>query len=116
MDKKHNPPRNNKPNQENDKGKHIGTAVIISLALILLCTWVYNTITNSQYTQTTYSDFLVAMENNNLAEVQVKYDRILYMTREEAAKDASQLRACYTGLPVGIDGDALLRELHAMCV
>ena len=116
MDKKHNPPRNNKPNQENDKGKHIGTAVIISLALILLFTWVYNTITNSQYTQTTYSDFLVAMENNNLAEVQVKYDRILYMTREEAAKEASQQRACYTGLPVGIDGDALLRELHAMGV
>ena len=116
MDKKHNPPRNNKPNQENDKGKHIGTAVIISLALILLFTWVYNTITNSQYTPTTYSDFLVAMENNNLAEVQVKYDRILYMTREEAAKEASQQRACYTGLPVGIDGDALLRELHAMGV
>ena len=116
MDKKHNPPRNNKPNQENDKGKHIGTAVIISLALILLFTWVYNSITNGQYTQTTYSDFLVAMENNNLAEVQVKYDRILYMTREEAAKEASQQRACYTGLPVGIDGDALLRELHAMGV
>ena len=116
MDKKHNDPRNNKPNQENDKGKHIGTAVIISLALILLFTWVYNTITNSQYTQTTYSDFLVAMEQGNLAEVEVKYDRILYMTKEEAAKEAAQQRACYTGLPVGIDGDALLRELHAMGV
>ena len=116
MDKKQNDPRGNKPNQENDKGKHIGTAVIISLALILLFTWVYNSITNSQYTQTTYSDFLVAMENNNLAEVEVKYDRILYMTREEAAKEPSQQRACYTGLPVGIDGDALLRELHAMGV
>jgi len=116
MDNKQKDPRNNKPNQENDKGKHIGTAVIISLALILLFTWVYNTITNSQYTQTTYSDFLVAMEQGDLAEVEVKYDRILYMTREEAAKEPSQQRACYTGLPVGIDGDALLRELHAMGV
>jgi len=116
MDNKQKDPRNNKPNQENDKGKHIGTAVIISLALILLFTWVYNTITNSQYTQTTYSDFLVAMEQGDLAEVEVKYDRILYMTREEAAKEPSQQRACYTVLPVGIDGDALLRELHAMGV
>ena len=116
MDNKQKDPRNNKPNQENDKGKHIGTAVIISLALILLFTWVYNTITNSQYTQTTYSDFLVAMEQGDLAEVEVKYDRILYMIREEAAKEPSQQRACYTGLPVGIDGDALLRELHAMGV
>ena len=47
MDKKYTPPRNNKPNQENDKGKHIGTAVIISLALILLFTWVYNSITTA---------------------------------------------------------------------
>ena len=112
MEQKKKDPNNRKPNQEGDRGKHIGTAVIVSLALILLFTWIYNTISDSQYTQTTYTDFLQAMESNNLAEVEVKYDRILYMTREEAAKEPSQQRACYTGLPVGTDGDALLRELH----
>ena len=116
MENNHKNSRKDKPNQEGDRGKHIGTAVIISLALILLFTWVYNTISDSQYTQTTYSEFLVAKETGNLSEVLVKYDRILYMTREEAAKEASQQRACYTGLPVGIDADALLRELHAMGV
>ena len=116
MEHKNKDPNNRKPNQEGDRGKHIGTAVIISLALILLFTWVYNTISNSQYTQTTYSDFLQAMESGNLAEVEVKYDRILYMTKAEAAKEPSQQRACYTGLPVGTDGDALLRELHEMGV
>ena len=116
MDNKKQKPRNNKPGPENDRPKHIGTAVIVSLALILLFTWVYNTISNSQYTQTTYSEFLSAMESGNLEEVEVKFDRILYMTKEEAAKDPSRQRACYTGLPVGIDGDALLRELHTMGV
>ena len=116
MEEKKKNPNNRKPNQEGDRGKHIGTAVIISLALILLFTWVYNAISDSQYTQTTYTDFLQAMESGNLAEVEVKYDRILYMTREEAAKEASKQRACYTGLPVGTDGDALLRELHEMGV
>ena len=116
MDNKHKDPKKNKPNNEGDKGKHIGTAVIISLAIILLFTWVYNTISNSQYTQTTYSQFLEAKEAGRLAEVELKYDRILYMTKEEAAKDPSQQRACYTGLPVGTDGDALLQELHAMGV
>lgn len=106
----------NKPNQENDRGKHIGTAVIISLALILLFTWVYNTISNSQYKQTTYSEFLTAKESAQLSEVELKFDRILYMTKEEAAKDPSQQQACYTGLPAGTDGDALLKELHAMGV
>ncbi len=116
MENNHKDPHNQKPNQEGDRGKHIGTAVIISLALILLFTWVYNTISDSQYTQTTYSQFLEAKESGNLAEVELSYDRILYMTREEAAKDPSQQRACYTGLPVGTDGDALLQELHAMGV
>ncbi len=114
MENKQQDPKKNKPNNENDKGKHIGTAVIISLALILLFTWVFNTISDSQYTQTTYSDFLQAKDANNIAEVQLKYDRILYMTREEAAKEASQQRACFTGMPAGTDGDALLQELHAM--
>ena len=60
--------------------------------------------------------WLVEMASDNIAEVQLKYDRILYMTREEAAKDPSEQRACYTGLPQGTDGDALLQELHAMGV
>ncbi len=109
-------PRKDKPNQENDRGRHIGTAVIISLALILLFSWVYNTISNSQYTQTTYSQFLEDKEKGNLDEVQLKFDRILYMTREEAAKEPSSQRACFTGLPQGTDGDALLQELHEMGV
>ena len=113
MENKHKQPQKDKPNQEGDRGKHIGTAVIISLALILLFTWVYNTISDSQYTQTTYSEFLVAMERDNLAEVELKHDRILYMTNEEAAKEPSQQRAYFTGKPAGTDGDALLRELHA---
>ena len=88
MENNHKKPRKDKPNQEGDRGKHIGTAVIISLALILLFTWVYNTISNSQYTQTTYSDFMADKAAGNLAEVEIKYDRILYMTKEEAAKEA----------------------------
>ena len=115
MENKHKQPRQDKPGQDGDRGKHIGTAVIISLALILLFTWVYNTISDSQYTQTTYSEFLVAMESNNLAEVELKHDRILYMTKEEAAKDPSRQKACYTGLPNGNHMD-LANELAAMGV
>ena len=115
MEHNQNDPRNNKPDSGGDKNKHIGTAIIISLALILLFTWVYNTISSSRYNQTTYSDFMEAKETGNLAEVEIKYDRILYMTKEEAEKEASQQRACYTGLPAG-DFMALANELEAMGV
>ncbi|MBE6986367.1 MAG: ATP-dependent zinc metalloprotease FtsH [Ruminococcaceae bacterium] len=70
----------------------------------------------SQYTQTTFSDFLTAMENGELDEVEIQYDRIYYLTKEEAAKPASQQKACYTGLPSGGDSAALAEKLHGMGV
>jgi len=48
-------------------------------------------------------------------EVEIRYDRIVYMTKEEASKDPRQQKACYTGLPEG-DRMALANELDAMGV
>ena len=41
------------------------------------------------------------MEAEQLAEVEIQYDRILYMTKEEAEKEPSRQRARSTGLPNG---------------
>ncbi len=98
MDPKNNqPPR--KPDGKRPKG-NIWLAIMVSVALILLISTVWNTVRNSQYTQTTLSDFYEALENNNLSEVEIRYDRVIYMTKEEAAKPAAQQKACYTGLPL----------------
>ena len=100
--------RNNDPNRgrkpEGDKPKgNIGGVLIITLVLVLLLSWVYNYVSNSQYTEQTYSDFKKVMDAGQLAEVEIQsqYGKILYMTKEEAAKDPAQQRACYTGLPAG---------------
>ena len=108
--------KNNNPEGERPKGQ-LWTALIITLVLVLLFSWVYNGVVSSQYTQTTYSDFKAAMDAGQLAEVEVQYERgrILYMTKEEAAKDPSQQKACYTGLPSG-DHMELLDQLDAMGV
>ena len=117
MEQNHNDSNNNKnkPDGERPKGQ-IWTALIIALALVLLFSWVLNTVRNSQYTQTTYSDFLDAMDSGRLAEVEIQYDRIVYMTKEEAAKDPAMQKACFTGLPSGGDYMALSRELQDMGV
>ena len=113
MDKKRNDPnRNKKPEGDKPKGQ-LWTALIITLALVLLFSWIYNTVRNSQYTQTTYTEFRSAMDQGRLSEVEIQADRIVYMTKEEAAKDPSLQRACYTGLPTGTNTMALLEELHA---
>ena len=114
--------RNNDPNRskrpEGDKPKgNVGGALIITLVLVLLFSWVYNAVSNSQYNQTTYSEFKQAMDAGELAEVQIQsqYGKILYMTKEEAAKEPSQQKASYTGLPSG-NIMALADELQAMGV
>ena len=63
----------------------IGCAV---LAIVLIVSSIFNFARNSQYEQTTFSDFMLAMEEGNLAEVEIRYDRIIYMTKEEAADAA----------------------------
>ena len=115
MDANRNDPNNNRNKKpEGDKPKNnIGTALMITLVLVLLFSWIYNTVSNSQYTQTTYSEFRAAMDNGELVEVEIQSDRVLYMTAAEAAKDPAQQKAFYTGLPSG-DKMALVEELYAM--
>lgn len=93
-------PNEKKPGGNNPK-KNFWTPLIIALALVLLFGWIYNMVSDSQYTETTYADFYSAMTNHELAEVQRRGARIYYLTKEEAAKPASQQRACYTGMPSG---------------
>lgn len=97
--------KNDKPNDTRPDGErpknNIWTPLIIALALVVLFGWIYNAVSNSQYTQTTYTEFYTAKETNQLAEVVIRYDRIIYLTKEEAAKPAAQQKACYTGLPSG---------------
>ena len=104
-----------KPGGNRPKGS-IGTALLITLAIVLLVNWIYGSISKSQYTQTSFSDFLAAKDAGQLSEVEVQSDRIIYMTKEEAGKPAAVQKACYTGLPGGGDLIALSEELDAMGV
>ena len=115
MSSESNDNQNHNPLENFPKG-NVWTALIITLALVLLAGWVFNLVSGSQYTETTFSAFLEAREAGELAEVEIRYDRIIYLTREEAAKDPSRQKACYTGLPSGGDKLALAEELEQMGV
>ena len=111
MDPKRNQPPK-KPDGKRPKGS-IWITIMVTVAIVLIISTVYNAISNSQYTQTTFSEFMEDAKNDNLSEVEIRYDRVLYMTKEEAAKPASQQKACFTGLPNG-DILGLARELNTM--
>ncbi len=107
------PNRNNQNGDQKKPKMNIFGMLILCVGIILLISTVYNMVVGSQYTQTTYSEFLHEMEAGNLEEVQFRSDRILYMTKEEAKKDKREQKASYTGLPSGGDTMALAEELDA---
>ena len=112
MDPKRNDPsQNGSPGDGRRPKANIWLALIITAALVLLISAIYNSISSSQYTKTTYSQFLQSMENGELTEVELRYDRIIYLTKEEAAKNPAQQKAFFTGMPSGGDVMALANEL-----
>jgi cell division protease FtsH len=118
MDPNRNDP-NRKPPQgpEGEKPKTNGwVALTIAILVVLAFSTLFRSISNSQYDQTTWSDFRTAVAENNLSEVNIHHDRVIYMTKEEAAKDPRDQRACFTGLPTTYDQMKLADELHTMGV
>ncbi len=97
------------------KPKNIWVTILITVAIVLLITYVYSAISSSRYKEVDYSDFLTELDNNNLAEVEFQNDRVIYLTKTEAEKPADQQKACLTGLPNG-DVMTLAERLHAMDV
>ncbi len=114
MDTNNKDPKKN-PQNEDKKPKGIGLALLITIAIVLLVSLVYNAISNSKYQEVSYTDFRKAMESGQIEEVQLKYDRVIYLTKEEAAKPAAEQKACYTGLRSG-NFLELADELHALGV
>lgn len=100
---------------ENKKVKGIWVSLIFTVVIVLIISLIYNSVVDSQFEETTFSDFLTEMENGNLYEVEFHADRVYYLTVTEAEKPANEQVACYTGLPSG-DVLTLSRELDALGV
>ena len=120
MDLNRNDPPNNKNNPNNSGGKrpkgNILVAILITVAVVIVISMIYNAIAGSKYKETDFNDFLAAMEHGQLSEVVIQSDRIIYMTKEEAAKPERRQKACYTGLPRGGDYLELSKQLDDMGV
>ena len=113
MEHNRNDNKNRNPKDPQKPKGNLWVTLVITAAIVLLISGVYNMVADSQYTETSYSDFLYAFETNNLDEVLFKTDRIIYLTKTEAAKPASEQKACYKGLPKGTNVDEIARALYS---
>jgi len=106
--------QNNSPQGGGTRPKgNIWITLIISAAIFLILTGAINFLRNSRYNETKYSDFRQEMQDGTLAKVEITYDRIIYLTKDEAKKPETLQRPCFTGLPGG-DVMALADELDEM--
>ena len=112
-DKRNNRDKNQSPDKK-PKG-NLWITLLVTVGIVLIISAVFNMVSNSQYEKATYSDFRKEMAAGNLAEVEIRYDRIVYMTKEMAAKDPSEQKASFTGLRTG-DLMELAAQLDAMGV
>ncbi len=99
------------PKGENKKPKGVLLIALLAIALVIGFSMIYNAVTKSMYTEVTYSDFLVAMEKGEIAEAEMYYDRVIFLTKAEKEKPAREQRSCYTGLPNG-NAMELAERLH----
>ena len=107
--------KNKAPKRDSDQPKrprNIWITILITVAVLLVVTSVYSAISGSRYQDTTYSQFKAEVEAGNLQEVKLHDDRVIYLTKTEAAKPAREQKACVTGLPRG-DAMALADSLNA---
>jgi len=108
-------PGPDKSGDDKKQKSNLLVTMLIAVSIVLVISVIYNNVANSKYDQTTFSDFMETMEAGNLEEVEIYYDRIIYLTKEESQKPAAEQKACYTGLPTG-DILTLARELEALGV
>ena len=106
---------NNAPNNEKPKRSMLFT-LVITVVVVLAISTLINVISNSRYTESTYSHFREMMLTDQLSAVELHADRLVYLTKEEAAKPMTTQKAFYTGLPNGGDLLALSNELDEMGV
>ena len=110
MNPKNSPKKPSKPGDDKRKPNR-WLALVVAIGAVLLIGTIYNAISNSQYTQTTWTDFREAMYAEQILEAEIHYDRVIYLTKDQAELPATQQKACYTGLPTTYNQMELADEL-----
>ena len=108
--------KNKMPNTDNDdnKGRRIMLLVVAALVATLLINMLYNAVSNAYLTQISYTEFKDLMAEDKISEVSFKSDdRLIILTREEAAKK-SQKMYYYTGLIPNQDTTELTDEFDRL--
>ncbi len=96
---------------DNKQPKTILMMIVAALIFTVFINSLYESIANSQYQEISYDRFVSMLDEDNVDSVEFQSDRILILTREEAAKSAREQTIYYTGLIPNLDLNGLQTQL-----
>ena len=100
-----------KPDNGDKRPKtNLWVTLIITVVVVLASSILFNFVRESQYEEVTWNRFREEMNAKNLEEVQLRHDRIIFLTKNE--KEGEQ-KAYFTGVPDGGDMIAVADQLAA---
>ena len=86
---------------DNKKKRNIWLPILVALAVVLAVNMIYNAISAAKYKETDFSEFQKLMTEGQLAEVELRHDRIIFMSKADLEKPNAQQQGSYCGLPEG---------------
>ena len=88
-DPRKNDPQKKPPQDDPDSKriKNILTMIVAALVFTLIINLIYTSISTAFQKKITHTEFYEMLESDQVAEVQFEEDRMLILTKEEAAKD-----------------------------
>ena len=110
-DPKRKPPQKDPDNKK--RTKSILTMVVVALVFTVIVNLVYTAISNSLLQKITFSEFEDMKDSQQLAEVEIRSDRLMILTKEEAEKEDSKQIVYFTGRPDDISTSKMMEDLRA---
>ena len=108
-------PKKNSPQRDPGsprKAKNVLMLVIFALVFTIIANLVHTAITNAHLKKITYSDFMNLLTSGQAAQVEVKEDRFLILTKEEAEKPKSTQIVYYTGRMTDYTDGRLIEQMN----
>ncbi len=91
--------------------KTLITMALVALVFTILINVVYDSVANSYLQQISYKEFTTMLDNDAVDSVEFQSDRILILSRVEAAKSEKDQVINYTGRIPGLTADTLVEQL-----
>ncbi|MFI3312785.1 MAG: ATP-dependent metallopeptidase FtsH/Yme1/Tma family protein, partial [Eubacteriales bacterium] len=110
----------NDPKNKNNKSDTPGgmsprslmTIMIVALVCTIVFNMVYDSITSSYLEEISYTEFLTMLDEDAIDSVEFQSDRLLILTKENAAKETTEQVIQYTGLIPNLDLNQLTDDLY----